>query len=112
MKKKWMQILTALIVVASFFGRESIIYLDILFFGGIILFMIGGSIFLLERRVFDRFFQSFKKYLRNTSKLEEYVSETEGGQAAVIRKTSFSVWALNTGLLVMFITGVIGFCYF
>ncbi|MBM7714853.1 hypothetical protein JOC94_001825 [Bacillus thermophilus] len=113
MKTSWLRILTGLIVAASLFGWAHVVYLDALFLGGLILFMAGGFVFMLEKRVFDRFFQSFKKFLRSTSKLEEYVSETEGSrQPAVIRTSSFSVWALHTGLFVMLMTTVIGFYYF
>lgn len=51
------------------------VYWDGFFLFGLVAFMIGGVLLLLEKGVFDFFFYSFKKFLTSSSKMEQYVSE-------------------------------------
>lgn len=54
------------------------LFIDAIFLVGVSLFLIGGTILIIEKRVFDFFFQSVQKFLRVTSKVDAYVASETG----------------------------------
>lgn len=53
----------------------SIIILDFTFMAGLILFIIGGFLWIIDQGVFDGVFRIFKQFLKRTSKMEAFVDE-------------------------------------
>ncbi|MBD7909056.1 DUF3899 domain-containing protein [Sporosarcina sp. Sa3CUA8] len=51
------------------------VYWDVFFLFGLVVFMVGGVLLLLKKGIFDFFFYSFNKFLKSSSKVEQYVSE-------------------------------------
>lgn len=55
--------------------KISIIILDFTFMAGLIFFILGGFLWIIEQGVFDRGFKVFKLFLKRTSKMESFVEE-------------------------------------
>ncbi|WP_039042205.1 DUF3899 domain-containing protein [Sporosarcina sp. ZBG7A] len=64
-----------LIALAFLLLDVSTAFWDVFFLLGLVVFMVGGVLLLLEKGIFDFFFYSFKKFLKTSSKVEKYVSE-------------------------------------
>ncbi|WP_432354433.1 DUF3899 domain-containing protein [Sporosarcina sp. A2] len=76
MKKSVITIsIVCFVALAFLFLNVSTLFWDGFFLLGLVVFMIGGVLLLLEKGVFDFFFYSFKKFLKTSSKVESYVSE-------------------------------------
>jgi hypothetical protein len=87
----------------------SVVFWDVFFLVGLVIFMLGGVFLLLEKGVFDFFFYSFKRFLINSSKVEGYVSEVNGqcAFAANSAKTvTFPRYILFIGITIIVVTTV------
>lgn len=70
--------IAALFIALLIFGKDfPLAFWDNLFLAGLLLFVLGGGALLLEKSVFNRFFASCQKFLKNTSKIEAYAAEME-----------------------------------
>ncbi|KXH80731.1 DUF3899 domain-containing protein [Sporosarcina sp. HYO08] len=82
---------------------------DTFFLTGLVLFMCGGAFLLLEKGIFNFFFLSFRKFLKSTSKAEEYVSEVNGERqviASLPMKFSFTRYLLLVGVAMLVVATV------
>ena len=87
----------------------SVVFWDVFFLIGLVIFMLGGVFLLLEKGVFDFFFYSFKKFLKTSSKVEGYVSEVNGqGEFAVstAKTATFPRYILFIGITIIGVTTV------
>ena len=99
----------SLLALAFLLLDVSFVLWDIFFLIGLVIFMLGGVFLLLEKGVFDFFFYSFKKFLKTSSKVEEYVSEVNGQDefaASLAKKATFPRYILFTGITIIVITTV------
>lgn len=86
---------------------------DKIFLVGLMLFMIGGLIFIVKKGIFDNFLRVSKEFRKKTSKLEAYVSGEELPTAKFKvenPKRSFGNYILLAG--VIFITISTAFSYY
>jgi len=58
----------------SFFNLNSVLFWDITFIIGLFMLIIGGFLYLIEKRVFDGFLQNFILFKKKNSKVEKYIS--------------------------------------
>ncbi len=70
-------LLSIVLVLLLFSKSFPVSVWDSLFLLGMAIFMCGGVLLLLSRGVFNRFIYGFKVLLKDTSKLEKYVAESE-----------------------------------
>lgn len=87
----------------------SVVFWDVFFLIGLVIFMLGGVFLLLEKGVFNFFLYSFKKFLRTSSKVEEYVSEVNGqGEfaASSTKTATFPSYILFIGITIIGVTTV------
>lgn len=70
---------------------QSVSLLNTFFYIGIILFLVGGVSFLFQQKIFSSIFNSFKKFYKHSSKLNEYVDETVGSTENVKISTHYVV---------------------
>ncbi|MER2088399.1 MAG: DUF3899 domain-containing protein [Sporosarcina sp.] len=87
----------------------SVVFWDIFFLIGLVIFMLGGVFLLLEKGIFDFFFYSFKKFLKTSSKVEEYVAEVNGQDefvASSAKAAMYPRYILFTGITIIIITTI------
>lgn len=80
----------------------AVLFIDIIFMCGLILFLIGGVFFILRQRVFSRTFQNFKKLLKYSSKTESYVEKIYGNSnqyPSAERNFGIPIFILTIGIL-------------
>lgn len=86
-------------------------FLDCLFIVALFLLMAGGSMFVLKGGIFDGILYSFRRFYKNTSKLEEYVSKQSESIGFPTKNESFK-YTLTYPLLfsggILFIITLIG----
>ncbi|WP_336511109.1 DUF3899 domain-containing protein [Bhargavaea massiliensis] len=85
------------------------IFSDPLFFMGLLLLLVGGTLQVIHAGVFDGFVRSFTVFKRKTDKLENYVSNETGEQMQMAMRPfpafAYIAW---TGALLIGGTGLIG----
>ncbi|MDW0110708.1 DUF3899 domain-containing protein [Sporosarcina aquimarina] len=85
------------------------VYWDGFFLFGLVIFMVGGVLLLLKKGIFDFFFYSFKKFLKSSSKVEQYVSEVNDQQefaTSSSKNASIPSAILFTGISIIIVTTV------
>lgn len=100
----WIIAVVGLLSVVLFSLDVGIKVWDTFFLIGLVLFMCGGIFLLLEKGIFNFFFFSFRKFLKATSKAEEYVSEVNGERQVAITlpiKLSFTRYLLLLGIAML-----------
>ena len=112
MKKKLVIIFSGIGLLTMVFLMldVSVVFWDIFFLIGLVIFMLGGVFLLLEKGVFDFFFYSFKKFLKTSSKVEEYVAEVNGqGEFALsaAKTATFSRYILLIGITIIVVTTIL-----
>lgn len=99
----------------TFFLDVSVTYWDVFFLIGLLLFMVGGVLFLLENRVFNFFFYSFRKFLQISSKVERFVSEVNREsdyQWKLVKKSPFTFYILVTGITIIIVSTIFPYYLF
>lgn len=79
----------------------SVIFLDFTFMFGLVLFIIGGFIWMIDKGVYNRPFKIFKNTLMYPSKLDTFISENEWGSDKDVsdkRNKSIPLYILFVGL--------------
>lgn len=66
-----------LIVLFIIEAAVKILLTDLIFMAGLLIFITGGFLWLIEKGIYSRFFKDFKKLLKRTSKMESYVRNHE-----------------------------------
>ena len=98
------------VIVAAFFLSSKNFPVEVwnnLFLIGLVLFMCGGGLLVLSKGIFNRFTHGFKLLLKNTSKLEEYVSEVDertANKSNKINATPVILFLLLSGGLLLTIS--------
>lgn len=57
-------------------------FIDTIFMMGLVMFLVGGTFFILRQNVFSRTFKNFKNFLKHTSKIESYVEEFDSTRSS------------------------------
>lgn len=87
----------------------SIVFWDGFFLLGLVIFIVGGVLLLLEKGIFDFFFYSFKKFLKTSSKVEKYVSEVNDQNefaTSTAENATISRAVLFVGISIIIVTAV------
>lgn len=80
----------------------NILFIDAIFMVGLVMFLIGGTLFIIRQNVFSRTFQNFKKLLKHSSKIESYVEEFDNKPnryKTVKRNLGIEYFILTVGFL-------------
>jgi len=64
-------------IFLSFDLKIPVMFLDFIFMAGLVLFIAGGFMWIIGRRVYDSIFKSFRNLLKHNSKLEIFVEKNE-----------------------------------
>ncbi|WP_161493839.1 DUF3899 domain-containing protein [Virgibacillus necropolis] len=70
-------ILLLLILVVLSLTIQSIVFWNNVFLVGLFCFICGGILLILKKGIFNNMFYSFRVFLKNSSKLQMYVSEKD-----------------------------------
>ena len=82
---------------------------DSIFFLGLLMLLVGGSLQVIQTGVFDGFIRSFMVFKRSSDKLENYVSSESSEQLQTVMPPLPSfVYLAWTGALLIGGTGLIG----
>ncbi|WP_342601168.1 DUF3899 domain-containing protein [Psychrobacillus sp. FSL H8-0483] len=111
----WTILLIAQVVMLFFILNVGVAYWDVFFLIGLLLFMVGGVLLLLENGVFNFFFYSFRKFLQISSKVERFVSEVNresNYKGQPLKKSSFTLFILLTGIVIIIVSTIFPYYLF
>ncbi|AKG74959.1 DUF3899 domain-containing protein [Salinicoccus halodurans] len=97
-------------IFLSFDLQIPVMFLDIIFMAGLVLFIAGGFIWMIGRGVYDRIFKSFRDILKHNSKLEIFVEENEvraPNVASDKKNRSLALYILVIGMLLVIFSTIL-----
>jgi len=77
---------------------------DVIFLTGLVIFIVGGFLWIIEKGIYTRTFKNFKKLLKHTSKVESYVENYDVG---TVKRKSYQRKNRKSIPLYMFANGII-----
>lgn len=104
-------LLSIIISVILLFGtKQSLGLLNVLFYIGLVSFIVAGFLLVINKGIFNRMFRSFKRFYQNSSKVEEYVSAKTPNITSRLPSNGksyiFVKWLLGSGILLIAVTTV------
>lgn len=117
---KWLILIVTIgkMLLLTITGILPVVFWDKLFLLGLLCFMTGGVVFLLEKGVLNAVIHSFQLFFKNSSKLENYISKVEGKgnkDSSPFVKTSFSsvgFTLFNIGLFSLIVSFLFSFIFY
>ncbi|MFB9860181.1 DUF3899 domain-containing protein [Salinicoccus siamensis] len=84
-------------------------YLNLFFMVGLLLFIAGGFMWMMNKGVYNAIFNNFKKILRHDSKLETFVAEQDAElkDKRNFRRTGSGLWVLSMGILLIVFSTIV-----